>query len=78
MVEIIGGWRRRKKAESTADSILTALQVAGRSRVFGGIEAVKMLNNFGMDNDTIVRMKRRYQKDPVGVRISLEKNLLDN
>jgi len=66
----------RNKAIVMAYNILLDLQVAGRSWIVGGNEALDRLHQMGMDNDTIMRMQRQFKKDPGQVRMSLEEKLI--
>ena len=70
--------RARDTANVRAYFITEALKGFGHSPLLGGKESADYLHNMGMDDETILKMKKKYYKDPRGTRESLEKTIYES
>lgn len=70
------------KAKDTASVkayfITEAIKGFGHGPLLGGKESADYLHNMGMDDQTIIKMQRKYYKDPHGTRESLERTIYES
>ena len=64
-------FKKRGQVLVQANKILDALVLSGHSPVWGGDEAIDYLHKKGMDDNTIMRMRKKYREEPVATRLSL-------
>jgi len=73
----VSEYQKKDTANVRTYFIIEALKGFGHSPLLGGQEAADYLHNMGMDDQTIVKMQRKYFNDPYGVRTSLEQSIFE-
>lgn len=68
--------KKRDTATVKAHFIIEALKGFGHSKILGGQEAADYLHGMGLDDQTILKMQRKYYLDKAGTRESLENSIL--
>ena len=68
--------KKRDLAHTRTYFLTEALKGYGHSPLLGGQECADYLHSMGLDDDTIIKMQRKFLKNPYEMRCSLEESIL--
>lgn len=70
--------KKRDTATTQAYFITQALSAFGHSKLLGGEEAAEYLHKMGLDDQTILKMQRKYYLNKHDTRESLENKIYES
>ena len=75
--EVFLHFRKRNRAIVQTYNIINDVMLAEHGRIFGGDEARERLSRIGIQGERLSQLQRQVHEDPGGMRMNLEKNLLN-
>jgi hypothetical protein len=73
---IISDLKKKDTAHTKAYFITEALRGYGHSPLLGGQDCADYLHGMGLDEETIIKMQRKFLSNPHDMRESLEQSIL--